>query len=178
MSIKVVEEIQIEVRTAICQLSEASLREICAGLQIEVKESDTGRLALIQILTKYLDAEELGTEALTNLRETIKEKKPATKDAKSEQEGGVKIEHVDQKSAVKSSTNAVTPKETTAIPPFRKEFKISGQIGDSRQKDRLSFTSLAHQINTGLKRGYKEEEIVEAVIRAINPGATWKVSPI
>ena len=92
------------------------------------------------------------------------------KDAKSEQEGGVKTEHVDQKSAVKSSTNAVTPKETTAIPPFRKEFKISGQIGDSRQKDRLSFTSLAHQIKAGLKRGYKEEEIVEAVIRAINPG--------
>ena len=81
MSIEAVEEIQIEVTTAICQLSEASLREICAGLHIEVKETDTGRLALIQILTKYLDAEELGTEALTNLRETIKEKKPAMKDA-------------------------------------------------------------------------------------------------
>ena len=34
----------------------------------------------------------------------------------------------------------------------------------------MSFTSLAHQINAGLKRGYKEEEIIEAVIRAINPG--------
>ncbi|KAL9966537.1 hypothetical protein ACROYT_G024625 [Oculina patagonica] len=167
---KVVEEIQIEVRTAICQLSEASLREICAGLHIEVKEKDTGRLALIQILTKYLDAEELGTEALTNLREAIKEKKPATKDVKSEEESGVKTEQEDQKSAIKSSTNTVTPKETTATPPFRKEFKISGQVGDSRQKDRWSFTSLAHQINAGLKRGYKEEEIVEAVIRAINPG--------
>lgn len=50
---KVVEEIQLEVRTAICRLSEGSLREICAGLQIEVKETDTGHLALIQILTKY-----------------------------------------------------------------------------------------------------------------------------
>ena len=161
---KVVEEIQIEVRTAICQLSEASLREICAGLQIEVKEMYMGRLALIQILTKYLDAEELGAEALTNLREAIKEKKPATKDAKSEQESGVKTEQVDQKSAFKSSTNAITPKETTAILPFRKEFKISGQTGNSHQKDRLSFTSLAHQIDAGLKRGYKEEEIVKAVI--------------
>ena len=160
---KVVEEIQIEVRTAICQLSEVSLREICAGLQIEVKETYMGRLALIQILT-YLDAEELGAEALTNLREAIKEKKPATKDAKSEQESGMKTEQVDQKSAFKSSTNTITPKETTAIPPFRKEFKISGQTGNSHQKDRLSFTSLAHQIDAGLKRGYKEEEIVEAVI--------------
>ncbi|KAL9956079.1 hypothetical protein ACROYT_G037501 [Oculina patagonica] len=161
---------EIEVRTAICQLGEVSLREICAGLHIEVKETDTGRLALIQILTKYLDAEELGTEALTNLREAIKEKKPATKDVKSEQESGVKTEQEDQKSAIKSSTNTVMPKETTVTPPFRKEFKISGQIGDSRQKDRLNFTSLAHQINAGLKRGYKEEEIVEAFIRAINPG--------
>jgi len=34
----------------------------------------------------------------------------------------------------------------------------------------LSYTSLAHQIDSGLGRGYKEEKIVEAVIRAINQG--------
>jgi len=32
-----VEELQIDVRTAICRLGEASLRELCAGLQVEVK---------------------------------------------------------------------------------------------------------------------------------------------
>ena len=55
---------------------------------------------------------------------------------------------------------------------FRKEFKILGQIGDSHQKDQLSSTSLAHQINAGLNRGYmyKEEEVIEAVIRALNLG--------
>ena len=53
---------------------------------------------------------------------------------------------------------------------FKKKFKISGQIGDSRQKDQLSFSSLAHQINAGLNRGYKEEEVIEAVINAVNPG--------
>ena len=47
---------------------------------------------------------------------------------------------------------------------------MSGQIGDSRQKDQLSFTSLAHQINAGLNRGYKEEDVIEAVIHAVNPG--------
>ena len=127
---KVVEEIQIKVRTTICKLSEASLLEICAGLQIEVKETDTGRLVLInvQILTKYLDGEELRTEALTNLREAIKEKKPATKNVESEQESGVKTEQVDQKSAFKSSTNTVTPKETTAIPPFMKALKYRDRL--------------------------------------------------
>lgn len=53
---------------------------------------------------------------------------------------------------------------------FKKEFKISGQMGDLRQEDRLSFTSLAHQINARLNRGYKEKEVIEAVIRGVNPG--------
>ena len=32
-----------------------------------------------------------------------------------------------------------------------------------------ALTSLAHQIDAGLKQGYKED-VVEAIIRAINPG--------
>ena len=136
------------------------------------EETDKGRLTLIQLVTKYLDAEEIGIEALKNLRAAIKEKeekKPVV--AKTEEESGVvKLEHEEKKPAVEPSAKIPTPMESPAIAPFRKEFKISGQIGDSRQKDRLSFTSLAHQIDAGLKRGYKEEEIIEAVIRAINPG--------
>ena len=31
-----------------------------------------------------------------------------------------------------------------------------------------------HQINTGINRGYKEEEVIEAVIRAVNPGMRVK----
>ena len=54
-----VEELQIDVRTAICRLDEANLRELCAGHQVEVKETDKGRLTLIQLLTKYSDARKL-----------------------------------------------------------------------------------------------------------------------
>lgn len=54
---------------------------------------------------------------------------------------------------------------------WRKDVKISGQIGEPGQKDKLSFSSLAHQIEIGLNRGYPEMEIVDAVIRAISPGA-------
>ena len=39
---------------------------------------------------------------------------------------------------------------------LRREFKIP-----------LTFVSLTHQTDSGLKRGYKETEIVDAVIRAI-----------
>ena len=51
---------------------------------------------------------------------------------------------------------------------LRREFKISGQIGEPGQADKLTFVSLTHQIDSGIKRGYKETEIVDAVIRAIS----------
>lgn len=54
--------------------------------------------------------------------------------------------------------------------PWHKDFKISGQIGEPGQKDRLNFSSLARQIESGLSRGYSELEIIDAVIRAIVPG--------
>lgn len=58
------------------------------------------------------------------------------------------------------------------FPPvvWHKDFKISGQIGEPGQKDRLTFSSLARQIEHGLSKGVPELEIVDAVIRAIIPG--------
>ena len=54
---------------------------------------------------------------------------------------------------------------------YRREFRINGHIGESNQRDNLSFSSLEHQIESGLRKGYPDMEIVEAVIRAVNPGA-------
>ncbi|XP_041845680.1 uncharacterized protein LOC121642796 [Melanotaenia boesemani] len=53
---------------------------------------------------------------------------------------------------------------------LKKDFKIWGQIGEAGQKDKLSFTSLTNQIESGLKKGYSENEIIEAVIKAVCPG--------
>lgn len=53
---------------------------------------------------------------------------------------------------------------------WNREFKISGQIGEPGQKDKLTFSSLAHQIEQGISKGFPEIEIVDAVIRAIAPG--------
>jgi len=54
--------------------------------------------------------------------------------------------------------------------PWHKDFKISGQIGELGQKDKLTFSSLARQIEHGLSKGFPELEIVDAVVRAISPG--------
>ena len=53
---------------------------------------------------------------------------------------------------------------------FKRELKIIGQIGEPGQKDKLSFFSLARQIEGALQKGYKSQEVVDTVVRAINPG--------
>ena len=53
---------------------------------------------------------------------------------------------------------------------FKRELKIIGQIGEPGQKDKLSFVSLVRQIEGALQKGYKPQEVVDAVVRAINPG--------
>lgn len=53
---------------------------------------------------------------------------------------------------------------------IRREFRISGQIGETRQRDKLSYTNLLHQMENGLRKGHSEAEVMEAVIRAISPG--------
>ena len=54
-----IEEAKIELRAAVCCLSEADHRELCTELHFELKKKDTGRLALSQTVTKCLDAEKL-----------------------------------------------------------------------------------------------------------------------
>ena len=56
--------------------------------------------------------------------------------------------------------------ESTSV--FRRQFV--GQIGHPDEKDKLSFTSLTRQVDTGLKQGYSEQEIVDGVVRAISAG--------
>lgn len=55
---------------------------------------------------------------------------------------------------------------------WRREFKIMGSIGG--EKDKLSFVGLMRQIDCGLGKGYKESDVIEAVIRSINPNSKLK----
>lgn len=90
-------------------------------------------------------------------------------------------EKLKQTSGAKKSVDGVNiveldqaPTQQTSLPrlavQWNREFKISGQIGEPGQKDKLTFSSLAHQIEQGITKGFAEIEIVDAVIRAIAPG--------
>ena len=64
------------------------------------------------------------------------------------------------------TTKNISQESPSNTPFIRREFKISGQIGEPGQTDKLTFVSLTHQIDSGLERNYQEGEIVDAVIRA------------
>ena len=79
------------------------------------------------------------------------------------------------KNSMNAPLSSSTPVKSVETAPtngsvWRKDLKISGQIGEPGQKDRLTFSSLARQIENGLSRGYPESEITDAVIRAMTPG--------
>lgn len=79
----------------------------------------------------------------------------------------------EKKDIISNSYNRqVTQSAAHNSPPHHrhKHFKIAGQIGEPGQKDKLTFSSLARQIEHGLSKGFPELEIVDAVIRAIAPG--------
>ena len=76
---------------------------------------------------------------------------------------------LDAELALKKPILPITPHSLMTL--ARREFKISGQIGEPNQKDKLSFSSLAHQIENGRLKGHTEREIIEGVIRAISPGS-------
>ena len=53
---------------------------------------------------------------------------------------------------------------------FKRELKIICEIGEPVQTAKLSFVSFARQIEGALQKCYKPLEVVDAVVRSINPG--------
>ena len=159
------ESLQIEIQAALCSLSEERLKEVCSGLNITVPPESKGRLVFIRALNKYLETEELDNEKLKVLSSSLSMQGKFVPEQKMEPPKASE----NSKATVKIEQNPVV-----SISKFKRDFKISGQIGDASQKDRLSFSSLVHQIENGLKNDYTEDEIKEAVIKAINPALSLR----
>ena len=81
-----------------------------------------------------------------------------------------KLERAQESQGMRDTTSSAMKTNFDISNAFRRDFKISGQIGMPGQKEKLSFVSLIRQVENGLARGYNESEIVEEVVRAISPG--------
>lgn len=109
---------------------------------------------LKEMKEKYIEMQKLQEESRRGLEEEIKvlRAKLNTMDTVSE-----------------STIQPLAPGKVPEV-TIRKEFRICGQIGEGGQKDKLSYTNLMHQIDAGLRKGHADQDIIEAVIKAISPG--------
>lgn len=151
------EETEIEINTILLQLDRERLLEACRFLNISEISDKLSKLKLIkQIMAcvdenKLKDLEDKGMSVLLELLDKVNElNNPSVNEPASNSDNHDKC--------------------LNEIATVKREFKISGQIGQINQKDKLSFPSPAHQIDNGVQRGYKDSDIVDAVIRAITPG--------
>lgn len=133
----------------------------------EQAASDVKQTEVVQEQVVQPSEEELLKKEIERLQQALafsqQEKPNQSSETKKSVDEGVNIVEINHTPAQQF------PQPRLAV-QWSREFKISGQIGEPGQKDKLTFSSLAHQIEQGISKGFPEIEIVDAVIRAIAPG--------
>ncbi len=165
-----------EVMGALNGLSREELRQVQTHLKMAGPEGE-GRLRLLRKITAYLASDQVegsedeGLEVLLGLSIFIKESVKGTDDDGVDTTEKPEVAGEDSpggKDVTEKTSSTLDVKMSNLL---RREFKITGQVGEPGQKDRLTFTSLAHQIEAGIEKGYPDRDIVQGVIRAIVPGS-------
>ncbi|RXN17604.1 Retrovirus-related Pol poly from transposon [Labeo rohita] len=164
-----------QTRRALVRLAEKTLDEIEESLEEEQYVESLNEL--LNFIGSLKEPVELETSPVTltkieKLKKEYAELQQAQANARRTLEEQIGL--LEEKSQrVKDGMNVKEP--TTrhdSIPEvtLRREFRVFGQTGEAGQKEKLSYTSLNNQIESGVRKGYAEAEIIEAVIRAVSPG--------
>ena len=122
------------------------------------------QMEVVNIEKKLKELRQLQLES-DSAKKTLLEQLRAAKGKVSE------TDHSDLTSTVAANTVKLVKGEPSMLV---REFKISGQIGEPGQKDKLTYVSLIHQIDSGLERGYSDKDICDAVIKAISPHSSLR----
>ena len=164
-------------RRALIRLADSTLDEIEEGEESHMFQQFINDLqSFIQSLQENITekAEILQTEPseIQRLQQEYLQLQQAQADARRILEEKIEAlgSQLSSTASVKERNVSHPPLLTAPEVTLRKDFRIWGQIGEAGQKDKLSFTSLTNQIESGLKKGYSETEIIEAVIKAVSPG--------
>ena len=125
----------------------------------------------LQELQKRMDELKLKQEAeLNELKLKLSKAKGETVDKEKGNSTELKTDKME--TGVKSSKPALGL-ETERL-EIKRDFKLSGQIGEAGQPGRLTYVAVIHEIELGLSKGYKETEIVEAIITGISPHSSLR----
>ena len=169
------EEIELlieEVCRKISTLNAAHLEEVCQHLKIGGESPPEGltKSAKKRQILRYVCSTDLETSEDNGLDVLQKlQRKMAEMTGNSATE---LTEPVDQSKSKPCASTMSLDSERGVY--YRKDFKISGQIGEPGHKDKLSFSSLVHQLDNAVERKIPEQEIIGAVIRAIQPGLSLR----
>ncbi|XP_041466892.1 uncharacterized protein LOC121417303 [Lytechinus variegatus] len=160
-----IEDLVFEVEEAIFGLAVGQLPMVCTHLAIPSSETE-GKprkflVRRLQRLVRELGDNEAGAATLAALKDILQ----GLKDESLEEVPDLHLPVV--KDAVEEKPSIPVPVQSMQM--IRKELRISGQVGDSSHKDRLTLSSLNHQIDAALLKGYSEAEVVESVLKAIHP---------
>ncbi len=104
--------------------------------------------AIANLEKQLLDLKTSHQEQLDNVMKALEEKKQSVK----------RPNIVNKDDKIEDSQ--VSKSGNTHAFSLRHEFKISGQVGEPGQLDKLTYVSLIHQIDSGVEKGYREREIV------------------
>ncbi|KAK0134191.1 hypothetical protein N1851_030232 [Merluccius polli] len=199
MDLSAIEDLKLEVIGTLYTLTKEAVLEICCGLDIKelrqpdylnrdgVQElEDEGMTELLMLRDKISELQESAQANIPNQTGSgeaqTEEIQEQASQVSEEQRLKRELEAVtlalklslqkDGSQEPERAGGAIASRMPQGCFPLQwgREFKISGQVGEPGQKDKLSFSSLAHQIEQGINKGYTEVEIVDAVVRAIAPG--------
>ncbi|CAC5398649.1 unnamed protein product [Mytilus coruscus] len=175
------EEFRLEVTGKIYIQPLVVLKTLITELEIPAEDvSQLTKVKAIKLITQFLKdkqkVEDKGTTTLLQINDLIGSKTP-TEILVAE---GIEETAKDEEQEVDDPEISFKKKNNDEITPFfkdkcslwRKDFKISGQIGDS--KSCISFTSLFRQIEAGTEKGYDDREIIRVVIRSITAGSSLR----
>ena len=164
------EEFHIQLMTELYKADVNNVKKVAEKLKITGTESKS-KFYIINRIAEELQKQLLTVEDeekshfLHDFIELIVDIPPPLEPPKVKTEAG-KEEQIKQEYMEKDSWEKLV--DTTSV--LRRQFKILGQIGEADQKDKLTYNSLVRQIKSGKGQGYKDVEIVDAVVRAIVPG--------
>ncbi|CAC5406346.1 unnamed protein product [Mytilus coruscus] len=173
------EEFRLEVTGKIYIQPLVVLKTLITELEIPAEDvSELTKVKAIKLITQFLKDkqkdEDKGTTTLLQINDLVGSKTPTETAEGIEEIAKDEEQEVDDPeiSFKKKTNDEITPllKDTCSL--WRKDFKIAGQIGDS--KACISFTSLIHQIEAGTERGYDDREIIQVVIWSITAGSSLR----
>lgn len=154
------------------------LKNVRRKVEEDVEHAED-QLSVLNQINEFIgrDEQDQETDEYANAKKQLEEmqesfNKQMELQKKQIEEATAKLESLKAAQTDGSSNETVSTHHQADNSVFRREFKIVGSIGG--EKDKLSYVGLMRQIDSGLPNVFKEDEIIDAVIRCINSSTKLK----